>query len=235
MAEELENEVLEVKETQKSESSSGGFTNNVFNFFEEKQQLLAYIGGGVVVVIGVAVFVFAKWLPDRNVAAQKASFRAELAFAKDSFGLALNGNGADVKGFLEIGNKFSFTKTANLSNYYAGICYLNLKQYDNAVKYLGKFSTSDPILGAVRYSALGDAYSELGKMDDAISNYEKAASFSSNEVYTPYFLLKAALANESQKQYGDAKELLEKIKTNYPTSDEGRDIEKYLARVNAAL
>jgi tetratricopeptide (TPR) repeat protein len=235
MAEELENEVLEVKETQKSESTKGGFINNVFNFFEEKQQLLAYVGGGLVVVIGVAMFVFAKWLPDRNVAAQKASFRAELAFAKDSFALALNGNGADVKGFLEIGNKFSFTKTANLSHYYAGICYLNLKQYDNAVKYLGKFNTSDPILGAVRYSALGDAYSELGKMDDAISNYEKAASFSANEVYTPYFLLKAALANENQKQYGDAKELLEKIKTNYPTSDEGRDIEKYLARVNAAL
>jgi tetratricopeptide (TPR) repeat protein len=235
MAEELENEVLEVKETQKNESSNGGFIGKAFDFFEEKQQLLAYVGGGVLVLIGVAVFVFAKWLPDRNVAAQKAVFKAELAFAKDSFALALNGNGSDVKGFLEVGDKFSFTKTASLSNYYAGICYLNLKQYDNAVKYLGKFSTSDPILGAVRYSALGDAYAELGKMDDAISNYEKAASFSTNDVYTPYFLLKAALANESQKQYSDAKGLLEKIKADFPNSDEGREIEKYLARVNAAL
>ncbi len=233
MAEELEKEVATTVESQ-NEESKGNFVGNVQRLFEEKQNLLAYIGGGVLVVMGLLVFGFTKWLPDRNAAAQKAMFKAELAFAKDSFALALNGNG-DVKGFLEIGNKFSFTKTANLSNYYAGVCYLNLKQYDNAVKYLNKFSTSDPILGAVRYSALGDAYAELGKMNDATNNYEKAASFSSNEVYTPYFLLKAALANEQQKQFSDAKKLLEKIKEQYPNSDEGRDIEKYLARVNAAM
>lgn len=211
-----------------------GFFDKAQNFFEEKQQLVTYGGAGLLVVIGLLVFVFMKWLPDRNLKAQKEMFHAELAFAKDSFNTALNGNGT-YKGFLEISNKYSFTKAANLCNYYAGICYLNLKQYDNAVKYLGKFSTSDPILGAVKLNAIGDAYAELGKMDEATSNYKKAASFSKNEVYTPYFLFKAALAYEKQKKYSDAKELLEEIRNNYPTSDEGREAEKYLARVNAAL
>lgn len=72
-------------------------------------------------------------------------------------------------------------------------------------------------------------------MDDATSYYKKAASFSKNEVYTPYFLFKAALAYEKQKKYSDAKALLEEISTNYPNSEEGREAEKYLARVNAAI
>ncbi|MBX2903844.1 MAG: tetratricopeptide repeat protein [Chitinophagales bacterium] len=235
MSEELEKEVQEVETTTaNAATNSVGFFDKVQHFFEEKQQLVTYGGAGLLVVIGALVFVFMKWLPDRNLKAQKEMFHAELAFAKDSFNVALNGNGAN-KGFLEIGNKYSFTKAANLSNYYAGICYLNLKQYDNAVKYLDKFSTSDPILGAVKLNAIGDAYSELGKMDDATSYYKKAASFSKNEVYTPYFLFKAALAYEKQKKYSDAKALLEEISTNYPNSDEGREAEKYLARVNAAI
>lgn len=204
------------------------------NFFEEKQQLVTYAGSALLIVIAALVFLFMKWLPDRNVKAQKAVFQAELAFAKDSFDIALNGNGT-FKGFLAVNKEYSFTKVANLCDYYAGICYLNLKQYDNAVKYLNKFSTSDPVLGAVKLNAIGDAYSELGKMDDAVSYYKKASSFSENEVYTPYYLLKTALAYEKLKKYSDAKSVLENLRDNYPNSDEGREADKYLARVNAAI
>lgn len=126
MSEELEKEVQEVETTTaNAATNSVGFFDKVQHFFEEKQQLVTYGGAGLLVVIGALVFVFMKWLPDRNLKAQKEMFHAELAFAKDSFNVALNGNGAN-KGFLEIGNKYSFTKAANLSNYYAGICYLNL-------------------------------------------------------------------------------------------------------------
>lgn len=235
MSEATENQVREAEVTAENVSGKdNGFFDKAQHFFEEKQQLAAYVGAGLLVIIGLVVFVFLKWLPDRNVKAQKEMFHAELAFAKDSFNTALNGNGT-YKGFLAISSQYSFTKAANLSNYYAGICYLNLKQYDNAIKYLSKFSTSDPILGAVKLNATGDAYAELGKMDEATSFYKKAAAFSKNDVYTPYFLFKAALAYEKQKKYSDAKELLEEIRNNYPSTDEGREAEKYLARVNAAL
>ncbi|HRN94667.1 MAG: tetratricopeptide repeat protein [Chitinophagales bacterium] len=235
MSEELEKEVQQVEATTSEKRYKGvDFFDNIQHFFEEKQKLVTYVGAGLLVVIVALVFVFMKWLPERNVAAQKAMFHAELAFAKDSFNVALNGNGSN-KGFLDVMNNYSFTKAANLSNYYAGICYFNLKQYDNAVKYLNKFSTNDPILGAVKLNAIGDSYSELGKMDEASSYYKKAASYSDNEVYTPYFLLKAALAYEKQKNYSTAKELLENLRTQYPNSDEGREAEKYLARVNAEI
>ena len=159
-------------------------------------------------------------------------FPAEMAFAKDSFDVALNGNGL-TKGFLDIKKKYSFTKAANLSNYYIGICYLNKKDYKNAVDNLSSFSTSDPILGAAKLNLIGDAYADQNKSDDAISYYKKAADFSDNEQYTPFYLLKLGMYYETQKKYNDAKEAYNKIKEKYPNTQEGRDIEKYLARVNA--
>lgn len=201
-------------------------------FVEENKQKVM-IGGAVVAVLVIGlVYVFAKYLPEQNVKAQKAMYMAEFAFAKDSFALALNGNAAN-KGFAQISSDFGMTKAGKLANYYAGICALNLKKYDDAVKYLDKFSTSDPVIGALRLNALGDAKAELGNMDDAISYYEKAAAFSENESYTPYFLFKAGLANEKAGKAEAAKKLYEELKEKYPNSEEGRDIQKYIARVTA--
>ncbi len=200
-------------------------------FFEDNQKGVL-IGGGIIGLIVVAVvYALVYWLPQENLKAQKAVYMAEFAFAKDSFNLALNGNAA-YKGFSDVANKYSWTKTGNLANYYAGICCLNLKKYDDAIKYLDKFSTSDAIIGALKLSTTGDAYSEQGKMDEAIKYYVKAADFSENDNYTPYFLFKTGMAYEKQKKNADAKKLYERIRDQYPMSDEGRDIEKYIARVS---
>ena len=186
----------------------------------------------MIVLFVALVYIFAKYIPDENLKAQKAVYEAQFAFAKDSFNLALNGNAA-FKGFADVANKYSWTNTGNIANYYAGICCLNLKKYDEAIKYLDKFSTKDAVIGALKLSATGDAYTELGKMDDGIRYYEKAANFSDNQSYTPYFLLKTGLAYEKQKKYADAKKQYEIIRDKYPTSEEGRDIEKYIARASA--
>ncbi len=201
-------------------------------FVEQNQK--AVIGGAtaLALVVLAVIYIFVKWLPDENLKAQKAIYMAEFAFAKDSFNVALNGNVAN-KGFAEVAAKYSMTHTGNLANYYAGICCLNLKKYDDAIKYLDKFSTNDAILGALKLSATGDAYTELGKFDDGIKYYEKAANFSDNQNYTPYFLFKTGLAYEKAKKYADAKKAYEKIRDQYPSSEEGRDIEKYIARASA--
>jgi len=201
-------------------------------YVEQNPKMVFGGGAAVLVIILAAIYIFAKWLPDENLKAQKAIYMAEFAFAKDSFALALNGNVA-YKGFADVANKYSWTKTGNLANYYAGICCLNLKKYDESIKYLDKFSTNDAILGALKLSATGDAYAENGKFEEAVKYYEKAANFSDNESYTPYFLFKTGLAYEKEKKYADAKKLYEKIRDQYPTSDEGRDIEKYIARASA--
>ena len=201
-------------------------------YVEENPKVVFGGAAAVVVLIVALIYIFAKWIPDENLKAQKAIYMAEFAFAKDSFNVALNGTVA-YKGFADVANKYSWTKTGNLANYYAGICCLNLKKYDESIKYLDKFSTKDAIIGALKFSATGDAYAESGRFTDAIKYYEKAANFSDNESYTPYFLFKTGLAYEKDKKFAEAKKFYEKIRDQYPTSEEGRDIEKYIARAGA--
>ncbi len=224
MAEEIENEV-----------TTGGF--DLETFIEDKKKPLM-IGGGILAVVLIAViYIFGKWMPDRELKAQNDIYMAQFAFDKDSFNIALNGGktseGKPFKGFLAVANDYGMTHTAKLANLYAGICYLNLKKYQEAVTYLDKGNVSDPVLGAIRLNDMGDAYSEMGKMDDAIGYYEKAAAYSDNEKFAPLFLLKAGMAYEKQKKLADAKKTYEKIRDQYPNSDEGRDIEKYIIRVSA--
>lgn len=236
--EELENLNNEVENTaEEVQETSSGAPKSLVELFEENKKVFAYAGGAVAVLVVAALFIFIKYLPDQNLKAQDEMYFAQDAFAKDSFNLALNGRatgGTPYKGFAQIAKDYSWTKAGNLANYYAGICCLQLKKYQEAADYLNKASIKDPVIGAVRLNALGDAYSELGKMDDAISYYEKAAAFSDNEVYTPYFLLKAGLANEKAGKKEEAKKLYEKVKEKYPNSDEGRDIEKYIIRVSGS-
>lgn len=204
-------------------------------FIEENQQKVM-IGGGVIAVIAVAlIYLFVQYIPGQNLKAQKAMYMADFAFAKDSFALALNGRttgGTPFKGYAQVANEFGWTKTGKLANYCAGISCLHLKKFDEAKKYLDKCNPDDPIIGAIRLSALGDAYAELNQFDDAVTYYEKAANYSTNDAYTPYFLFKTGLAYEHQKKNEDAKKFFEKVRDNYPNSDEGRDIAKYIARVS---
>lgn len=58
---------------------------------------------------------------------------------KDSFQLALQGNGADFIGFKAIADEYSSTKAGNLAAAYSGLSLYNLGKYDEAITYLKNF------------------------------------------------------------------------------------------------
>lgn len=195
-----------------------------------------YISYAVLVVAAAVLgwFAFSNFIiKPKQIAANEVIWQAQRAFEQDSFKLALDGNGADVVGFLEIINVYGMTKAANLSHYYAGICYLNLGEFDAAIDHLSSFDSDDVMLSAVAIGAQGDAYAELGQMDKAIKYYLDAAKSNKNEFTSPIYLMKAGQLMEEQGDYKGAKSAYQEIKDNYSTSNEGRAIEKYLTRASA--
>ena len=144
---------------------------------------------------------------------------------KDSlFTLALNGAQGKY-GFLDIIEEYSGTKAANLAQYSAGMTYLNLKQYDQAVAHLEDFSSDDDIMGAMAKGGIGDAFSQLNQPEDALDYYEKAIAHSDNEFTAPRFLHKAGVValelGEKSKAFG----YFERIKEEYPNSQEANGVE----------
>ena len=161
--------------------------------------------------------------------AQIEVYMAELYFQKDSFNLALNGDG-QYAGFLDVAEEYSSTKVGNLANYYAGLCYLNTGDYNNAITYLENFSSDDIILSSLALGCIGDAYMELGDTDKAKSSYKDAVENSNNEFTTPRYMMKLAMIHESKKEYSEALEIYKSIKVDFKTSLEASGIEKYISR-----
>ena len=143
--------------------------------------------------------------------------------------LTLGLEGADGKyGFIDIASSYSGTKAGNLANYYAGVSYLKLKKYDEAIASLSDFDSNDELLGPVALGAIGDAFADINQPEDALVYYEKAANKKNNEFTSPLFLYKAAQTAMSLKEYSKAESLFTKIKEDYSKSDQGKDIEKFI-------
>jgi tetratricopeptide (TPR) repeat protein len=158
-------------------------------------------------------------------------YMAEIYFEKDSFNLALNGDGQYL-GFLDIADEYSLTNAGNLANYYAGLCYLHTAQFEDAIEYLSDFSSDDIILSTLALGCIGDAYLELEDNSSALKYYEKAADNASNDFTTPRYLMKQAIVLEMDEEYEDALEMYNQIKEDYSKSQIAQDIDKYIARAS---
>ena len=203
-------------------------------FVEDNQNLITYIVGGIILLV-VAYLGFNKfYLQPKEDEALSQMFMAENYFEKDSFNLAINGDG-NYLGFLDIIDDYGITKSANRAKYYTGISYLYLGQYEDALDYLKDFDTDDLLLAPIVEGAQGDALLELGETDDALKQYKKAYLVSDNELITPVYMMKAASLLESMDELEKALALYEEIKLKYPTSAEGTNIEKFIARVKLKL
>ena len=198
-------------------------------YIENNQENLVKIVVGAVVIIAVFMGYQKFYIAPMEQEAQVDMFMAELYFQKDSFNLALNGDGQYL-GFLDIADEYGITKAGKLANYYAGLSYLNTGEFENAIEYLDNFSSDDIVLSSLALGCIGDAYMELEDADNALSYYEDAASYSDNEFTTPRYMLKQAIIHESNGDYADALALYKGIEADYKSSREGNGIEKYIAR-----
>ncbi|MBK6622715.1 MAG: tetratricopeptide repeat protein [Saprospirales bacterium] len=201
------------------------------DFFERNQK---YILGGLALV----VLVFGGWFFYKNLVLnpkQKEAvgqmWKAEEQFFQDSFTLALSNPGGGYQGFTDLEKKYSGVSTGNAANYYAGVSYLQLGQFEAAVSYLKDVKPKGNILPIMKYGALGDAYSELGKFDEALSNYKKAANTKKNEALTPVYLLRYGMLNEKLEKYAEARKAYQQLVDEHSASLMAKDAEKYLVRI----
>jgi len=203
--------------------------------FIEKNQKIIMIVIGAIILIVLGYFGFKRlYLAPREKEAQTQMFMAEKYFEADSLTKALKGDG-NYLGFLDIIDQYKFTKSANLSHYYAGICYLKKGEFQNAIDQLSDFSSSDVLVGPMALGALGDAYMELNNTDKAITYYNKAADKRKNDLTTPVFLMKAGMAYELVGKNDLALKAYMRIKTDFSRTNEGRDIDKYIARLKGLI
>src|ERR1043165_4075936 len=211
---------------EKTTQNWGERLNNFEHWVNENQKTLMYVVGGVVAIVAAYLGFTKFYLDPRNDEADNQIFMAQKWFGMDSLNLALKGDG-NFPGFLKIMDDYKWTHAANLAHYYTGIIYLKQGKFQDAIDQLKDFKGNDKMVTNMAYGALGDAYSELNKNDEAVDYYKKAAYHFENELTSPLFLKKAGMLLEYEKKYGEAKKVYQEIKDKYPNSNEGREMDKY--------
>ena len=158
---------------------------------------------------------------------------ANSSYNKDTVNMVLNGNkAAGITGLLKIAGSYGGTKSGNRAEFMIGACYLNLKQFDKAIKHLKEFDANGATqIESKAYILLGHAYAEQKKTDDALEYYKKAGSITDlDEGMASEALFIAGRYAEATGKSSDALELFQKLKDKYPASQRvsSGDVDKYL-------
>ena len=222
------NQDEELDKVESTFNSVGNALNKGEAFLENNQKPI-YIGIGIVTLLVVGVMLIKNfYIEPRDKEAKELIYGAEQFFARDSFQVALDGKD-DVMGFLEIIDEYGSTKAGNLAKAYAGLCYKQLGDYETAIDYLEDFDADDKMIQPAVLGAIGDCYWDLDKdkPEKAIVYYKKAAS-ADNEIITPFYNKRAAIAYLSMGENDKAIALLENIIKKYPQFSDMSDVKKYL-------
>ena len=199
-------------------------------FFNENGKLLSIIAAAIVVV-AAGVFCFHKFVyQPAQAEAQGQMALAEENFRAGDYELALNGDG-NVLGFAQIIDEYG-AKAGKAVNFYAGVCELQLGNWDLAIKYLQSYNGKDAILKARALACIGDAYVGLENYAKALGYFEQAAAVVDN-MFAAGYLLKAGVVAEKLGQNEKALGFYTQIKEQYPDSMEGYDVDKYIGRIEA--
>lgn len=214
--------------------------SKALNWVKANQKSILMAIGAVVLAVG-SYFAYQNFIAKPNEAkAQDVISGTQQLFERAvsspnvdtaAFKAVLNGDGVN-KGALSVSKSYG-GKVGNLAKYYAGISYLKIGDFNNAVHYLKEFSTDAKQIQMVAYGALGDAYSELKKNDDAISAYKKAAAtFEDDEAVASEYLFRAGLLSEISGKTKEALAIYKELKDKFPRTQRGGEIEKYIYRLS---
>ena len=236
----------EQQEVDESQFETAGVLNTLEETASKSEQWIEKNSKPLFTALVAVVVVFLSFLGYTKYISEPNELEAanELAFPRKFYDqaskagsgidslLTLGLEGADGNyGFLDIASAYSGTSAGNLANYYAGVSYLEMKQYDKAIEYLENFDSEDEMLGPVALGAVGDAFADIDQGQQALEYYEKAATKKKNDFTAPLYLYKAGMTAMGLEKFGKAATLFTKIKENYPTSEQAKDVEKF---INAA-
>lgn len=219
----------ENKKKENAEQIAAAVSKTDLFFTNNRKVIISVLSAAV--IIGVAVFCYVRFAyQPKVVEAQAQMAPAENSFQAGNYEVALNGDG-NALGFVQIIEDYG-TKAGKSVYLYAGICELQLKNYEEAISYLKKYKGKDEILAARAKACEGDAYVGLEKYEEALKAY-KAAADAADNIFTANYLLKAGITAEQLGKKEEAVVLYKSIKDKYPQSIEGYDIDKYITRAEA--
>ena len=185
-----------------------------------------------ILVIALGVLAYNNFVRQPKIReAQAQTFPAEELFRGGEYELALKGDG-NVLGFEQVIEEYG-SAAGEAVYFYAGVCELQLGNWQEAIDYLQQYKGGDNLMNARAVAAQASAYEGLENFEKALELYEKAAR-SADNAYTAEYLQKAGIVAEELGRKEKALALYKEIKDQYPATVQGMAIDKYISRLEAS-
>ena len=202
--------------------------NTTSAWIEKNQNKLTWAITIIALVVTGVLALNTYVIKPKAVEVSNENAKAVTYFMQGDWEKALNGDDAECVGFQAIADENKMYQGGKLAALYAGVCYYQLGQYEDAAAYLNKFSANDLTIESAALQLLGDAYVQLEEYGKAVKAFEAAAK-SGNDLIAPMSLMKAGKVYLELGDNAAAKKAFETIKNQYPTSAEAQDADKYIA------
>ena len=132
-------------------------------WIEDNSNLISWIVCGIAVVVMGIIAINNYVIKPKALEASNENAKAVVYFMAGDFDKALKGDDAECIGFEAIADEYGHFQQGKLAALYAGICYFEKGEYEEAAKYLKKFDADDVNIDPAAHQLLGDAYVELGE------------------------------------------------------------------------
>ncbi len=191
------------------------FTLKLNELIREHLNLVLMVAGGVILVGVIIFFVFSsKSKRERNAAELLGKAGMELQ----------TGDLGNATGNLQtVINQYQGTESAERAIFLLASAYYYARDYNQAQSYFEKYlsaSKKDPIAAAAAQAGIADCHMQRVNFLLAGENYLQAVSLNPGGFLSPQYLKEAADAYLKADQKDKAREILNRIIKDYPSSQE---------------
>jgi hypothetical protein len=198
-------------------------------FFEKNKKAVS-IGVTAVLVVVLGVLGYKKFIAEPKAEeARNAIWKAEYYFEIDSLDLAMNGDG-NFMGMQAIADAYGSTPSGELAHFYMGTILLQKGDHQGAIDHYKEADLDDEVLRVMAVGNQGDALVELGKVDEAVAQFEKAADMVNSEFTTPMYLMKAGILHQQKGDWKAAARAFGRVAKDYSSSPDAMTARKLAAR-----
>lgn len=211
------------------------FVAKTITFFTKYNKIVYGVIIGILLII-TAILAFNRFYltPKSEKASLLILKPIEMLMMGDSASVFVALEGDDeIDGFLTIAKGYSFTKTANTANYFAGLCYLKLNDKEEALKYLLKFKHKEEIHWYACQAVIGDIYDDLGETQKAVKYYETAVKGANDPYFTPISLFKLGQMYERDEKWEKAIETYTRIEKDFYDEYNNMGVTRFIDRAKA--
>ncbi len=201
--------------------------------FFEKNKKAVTIGVSAVLLLVLGVLGYKRFIAEPKAEeARNMIWKAQYYFEIDSLDLAMNGDGNFV-GLSDIAQNYGSTPSGELAHFYLGTILMQKGDFQGALDHYKEADLEDDVLSVMAVGNQGDALVELGKLDEAISQFEKAADMVKSDFTTPMFLMKAGVLHQQKGDWKGAARVFGRVAKDFSTTPDAANAKKLAARAEA--